>query len=79
MKCPYCGEEMEAGVIQSPHEISWQDKKHFLGRAEFHPGSVVLSELSFMKGSAVKANLCRKCEKIVIDYADETSDLNRRK
>jgi len=77
MNCPYCGVEMEPGVIQSPHEISWKRKKHFLGRAEFHEGSIVLSELSFMKGSAARAYCCRRCEKIVIDYHDGACDLNR--
>ena len=33
MKCPYCGNEMEQGFIQSPQEISWKkgDKRPFLG------------------------------------------------
>jgi len=44
----------------------------------FHKGSVVLSELSLLKGSAVKAYLCRACKKVLIDYADETADFNRR-
>lgn len=72
MNCPYCGKEMEKGVIQSPHEISWKKKKSFFGRAMFHEGSVVLSELSFMSGSAVIAYLCRDCKKIVIDYSENT-------
>lgn len=68
MKCPYCGNEMEQGFIQSPQEISWKkgDKRPFLGRAQFHEGSVILSELSFMKGSAVTAFLCRDCKKVII-------------
>ena len=76
MKCPYCDNEMEQGVIQSPHEISWTDKKHFFGRAQFHEGSVVLSELSFIKGSAVMAFCCKGCKKVIIDYNDPESDLN---
>ena len=72
MNCPYCGKEMEKGVIQSPHEISWQKKKSFIGRAMFHENSIVLSELSMLKGSAVIAYLCRDCQKIVIDYSENT-------
>lgn len=79
MKCPYCGEEMERGVIQSPQEISWKDKKHVFGRAKLHEGSIVLSELSLIKGSASIAFLCRKCEKIIIDYKDGQSDANHNK
>ena len=80
MKCPYCGNEMEQGFIQSPQEISWKkgDKRPFLGRAQFHEGSVILSELSFMKGSAVTAFLCRDCKKVIIDYLDEKADFNQR-
>ena len=48
------------------------------GRAALYEGSVVLSELSFLRGSAVKAFLCRPCRKVIIDCADAQSDLNRR-
>ena len=77
MNCPYCNEEMVEGVIQSPQEISWQHKRHFFGKADFHKGSIVLSKLSFLRGSAVKAQCCRKCEKIVIDYGNNNCDLNK--
>ncbi len=76
MNCPYCNEDMEMGVIQSPQEISWKYKKHFTGRARFHDGSIILSKLSFVKGSAVKAYCCRKCEKIVIDYKNGDCETN---
>jgi len=80
MKCPYCNKEMEEGIIQSPQEISWKKgiKRPVFGRAQFHEGSVVLSELSLMKGSAVVAFLCRQCKKVIIDYSDEEADLNQR-
>jgi len=80
MICPYCGNEMEQGLIQSPHEINWKPggKRPVFGRAEFHEGSVVLSELSFLRGSAVEAFLCRACRKVIIDYSDAQSDLNQR-
>ena len=80
MKCPYCNKEMEEGIIQSPQEISWKKgiKRAVFGRAQFHEGSVVLSELSLMKGSAVVAFLCRECKKVIIDYSDDKADLNQR-
>ena len=80
MKCPYCGNEMEQGFIQSPQEISWKkgDKRPLLGRAQFHEGSVILSGLSFMKGSAVTAFFFFFCKKVIIDYSDENADLNQR-
>lgn len=80
MKCPYCDNEMEKGLIQSPQEIAWLkgENKHALARARFHDGSVVLSGFSFTKGSAVVSYLCRECKKVVIDYSDGNSDLNAR-
>lgn len=81
MKCPYCDKEMETGLIQSPQEIAWLkgDKRPFFGRAEFHEGSVVLSELSMIKGSAVVSHLCRECEKVIIDYSYKQSDFNSKR
>lgn len=80
MQCPYCGKEMEQGLLQSLQEIAWLkgEKRRLLGRASFHEGSVVLSELSEWKGSAVTAWLCRDCKKVLIDYSDQTSDFNAR-
>ena len=52
------------------------EKRKMFGRAEFHKDSVVLSELSFMKGSACIAYNCPNCKKIIIDYADGSNDLN---
>lgn len=79
MKCPYCDQEMEVGVIQSGGELSWYPglKRRLFGRAQFHRGAVELSGLSFVHGSAVMAHLCRECQKIVIDYGDTDVDLNR--
>ena len=80
MKCPYCNEEMEKGLIQSAQEISWLkgEKKHLFLTSDFHEGSVVLSKKSFIKGSAVTAFLCRDCRKVIIDFSDEESDYNAR-
>ncbi len=80
MKCPYCSEQMEKGLIQNSHEIAWLpgEKRKFFGRAEFHSGAVVLSEFSAIKGSAVTAFICKNCKKVVIDYSDYKSDFNNR-
>lgn len=69
MNCPYCNREMESGVIQSPNEIAWKKKKALIfGAAMLQESSVVLSEVSFFKGSAVTAYLCRHCKKVIINY-----------
>ncbi len=77
MICPYCGKEMEQGVIENQHEINWKHERHLFGNAMFHEGSVILSQRSFLTGSAVIAFLCRDCEKVVIDYKDGGCDCNR--
>ena len=81
MICPYCSNEMEKGLIHSPHELNWikGERRKIFARAEFHKDSVVLSELSFMKGSACIAYNCSNCKKIIIDYADGSMDLNGEK
>lgn len=80
MKCPYCQNEMETGLIQSPQEISWikGEKRHLFAKSDFYGDAVVLSEFSFLKGSAAVAGLCRRCKKVILDYGDPGSDLNRK-
>ena len=72
MKCPYCEKEMEAGLIQSPREISWtKGNEKVRTAARFHKDSVILSALdaqSFFDGNAVRAYICRECRKVVINY-----------
>ncbi len=79
MKCPYCGGEMESGLIQSGNEIAWLpvSKRKLAARAQLYDGAVVLSEYSFLHGSAVTAWLCRGCEKAVIDCAGGAADFNK--
>ena len=77
MKCPYCGNEMEIGLIQSPHEIAWTkgNKKYTFSLGRFHKGSVTLCPLTlktFAGGCSVEAFLCRSCKKVIIDYSDES-------
>lgn len=76
MKCPYCNKEMELGIIQSSRELAWKKGlKRTLGRASAYEGSVILSQLNFLEGSAIKASNCRDCKKIIISYA-ASPDLN---
>ena len=79
MDCPYCGREMEQGLIQSPHDISWiKGTKRKLFRGAFYQDSVVLSRYSPLHGSAVTAFLCRDCQKVIIDHSYRLSDFNNR-
>ena len=70
MQCPYCGKEMELGLVQSPHEIAWLkgDTKHAFAIAAAHKDAIVLSPLNIknmITGCAVRAFLCRSCKKVI--------------
>lgn len=80
MQCPYCGNEMKKGLIHSPHELNWipGEKRKLFTRGFLHDGSVVLSGLSMLRGSACVAYNCPQCQKIVIDYTKADTDLNNR-
>ena len=70
MLCPYCNEEMELGVIQSPHEINWGRKLRHFTSSNADPEAIVLGGYSFLKGCYTEAYLCRKCEKVIIDFSE---------
>ena len=81
MICPYCGKEMEPGMITNYYEMTWY-KAGKRGKLTVRPknqeDSVLLSDMSLTRGSAVEAFLCRDCQKIIIDYTDGNCDLNKR-
>ena len=68
MKCPYCGSEMEDGVVQSAREIFFttQPRK---GWNFFKPqaGDTSLSWHNLTRPTCV-AYLCRACKKVILDY-----------
>lgn len=61
MQCPYCGNEMEKGYLQSRDGIGWGKKEVF---------AKALSELFAEKplGKAVETYNCRQCKKLLIEY-----------
>ena len=61
MQCPYCGNEMEKGYLQSRDGIGW-GKKEVLIKA--------FSELLAEKplGKTVETYNCRQCKKLIIEY-----------
>ncbi|MBP5604649.1 MAG: hypothetical protein J6X60_03790 [Ruminiclostridium sp.] len=78
MNCPYCGSEMEEGLIQSSQAIAWNRGTKRRALRPAYSDDVTLSELSLIRGSAVVAYNCGYCRKVIIDYADPKSDLNKR-
>lgn len=76
MICPYCGGDMEDGRIEARRPILWipgKEKKLFdLLITELHPGSVYLSKAEiFQSEKRIDASLCRRCGKVIVDYAEE--------
>ena len=69
---------MEYGLIQSSSPIGWlkTEKRKLFYNPDLYEGSVTLSAMSMLKGSAVVAYNCPDCKKIIIDYGDPMSDLN---
>lgn len=69
MKCPYCHEEMQRGLLQSARDIFWGTKKHKLsfmprGDEEFMLSGPASQSLS---GATVAAWHCPDCKKIIVD------------
>ena len=72
MKCPYCSNEMNIGVVQSARQIFFTDKPH---KNFFFPdkgvnSEVLLSTHNWIRPSCV-AYHCESCKKIIIDYSVE--------
>ena len=68
MKCPYCDEEMEDGILQAQRYILWTKKQHKLS---YHPkeGDVLIGEKTI--GDVMpKAYICKNCKKILLDYSE---------
>lgn len=68
MKCPYCGADMEDGVIYGTHEVAWLKEEVMVIDSRLNEGSVRLSPKSFWRRPCVRAWLCRDCRKVIIDY-----------
>ena len=70
MLCPYCGEEMGKGLVQSARTIFWSRKKKKLF---FIPneseGDVVIA--GGANGSIKEAYLCKTCNKVTVDLTKE--------
>jgi len=67
MKCPYCGEEMKKGFIQSQRGIIWsQDKKKLSFNPSKNKGDVAITSFGLF-GTSTDSYLCNSCKKIVIN------------
>ena len=72
MKCPYCGQEMIAGVVQSARQIFFTAKEH---KFWFVPDAacseeILLSARNWTRPTC-KAQHCQSCKKVIVDYDAE--------
>ena len=75
MQCPYCGEEMEQGVIQCRDGVYWRKKKGLVAAVSgLSKDALDLahSQARPFSGAAAIAYHCQSCKKIVMDYTQET-------
>ena len=68
MKCPFCGNEMENGLIQSNgSSLIWTNKKHYISViADSSKGEIQLDHA--FNSTSTGANMCRVCKKIIAAY-----------
>lgn len=73
MKCPYCGREMEDGVVQSARKIFFTTnaQKNWLIPDLARKGETVLSFDNWARPTCI-AYHCAVCKKVLIDYSAET-------
>ena len=69
MKCPVCGEEMEAGWLLCGGKLLWSRKKRRLLLYKTLPDDRCLLFAWFRIGN-LPAFLCVGCRKMVLDLAD---------
>ena len=68
MKCPYCGNEMEKGLIESPEPMNFMKEVRAINRPKEKNGEFTLAKPKMGKHAHVDVCLCRACRKIVIEY-----------
>ena len=69
MKCPYCGNEMRPGCIQSRDCLYWTEKTRVLpALPPMDQNALHLTGgVKAFNGVTVEAHWCEACKKIVID------------
>ncbi|MDN6731872.1 MAG: PF20097 family protein [Atopostipes suicloacalis] len=69
MKCPYCGEEMAEGFVQSARNIFWSTQKK---KVVFAPSKAEdISIANGFNGASKESYFCRKCKKVIIDIIND--------
>jgi len=69
MNCPYCGNEMIEGFIQSREQLYFNRGRRARMVASGDLKSLNLSRFSLLKAPYVRACHCPRCKKLIVDLA----------
>ena len=72
MLCPFCGSEMEKGLLQSGTMMVWVKKKHILSL--YPKEGEVLLDKNYLGGCVVPAWICKGCKKVIAEYEEKFND-----
>lgn len=72
MRCPFCGDSMEKGLIQGGNLLVWVKKKHYFSLLP-KEGEVILDR-DYLTGSAIPAWICKKCKKLIAEYTEDNTE-----
>ena len=71
MNCPYCGNEMQPGYVQSSRAFFFATEQHsILYRPNRKKGEFCLSSQNFISPICI-AYHCAQCKKVILDYTKE--------
>ena len=65
MKCPYCGEEMQTGYLQSARPVLWSPQKKKMMFLASEMEDVRITE-GLWNGCFAVADYCELCEKVIV-------------
>ena len=75
-KCPYCGNELQEGLVQSSHYIFFTEQLH---KFSFYPNLYKEKEILLRKNNYLYPNcnalICRECKKVIIDYTNVKQEI----
>ncbi|MDD3393557.1 MAG: PF20097 family protein [Anaerotignum sp.] len=64
MKCPFCGEEMGEGYLESGRYFIWKAEDERGKKQEY------LLAKSYMGGAKLKGEMCPYCRKLILDIPE---------
>lgn len=64
MKCPFCGEEMSEGNLESGRYFIWKAEDEKGKKQEY------LLAKSYMGGAKLKGEMCPHCRKLILDIPE---------